>query len=161
VAVVGTWLSFVLIAQSRSARMRVQTLNESHPVAFLRSAQVAATTNRSLRRIAKAKHSTFSPVKAYYTVVAEPGALLLVTGSRRLQTVVTFRSDEVRDVRVGSTSWVFANYTTLFFGITAEQTVYELPVRINCPTPTSLRPADKVLAGQIAERMISTIRSIG
>jgi hypothetical protein len=65
-----------------------------------------------------------------------------------------FSAAEIRDVRVGRTSLFTVNYTTLFIGIAAGGTIFDLPIRINGPYETSMFPADSGGAAELASGMV-------
>ncbi|MFJ3394673.1 hypothetical protein [Leifsonia aquatica] len=137
------WWAVSSFVWRRETHSRVDALHAAHPAALITSAQVAAVTHRALKRIAKADGGAFRRTGPYYSVVVVPGSLRLVARGATPLTVAEFNSEDVRDGSIGKTSWVFADYTTLFLGIRAGETTFDLPIRINGPLETSLFPASE------------------
>lgn len=138
-------------------RLQGRAISRAQPGAVVVSCTAAFVTTLALRRIGRSDGKRYGPTGRVYSLAASQGHLRLLRG-RTAETIADFDSDAIRDVRVGTTSWGLADYTTLFFGITVGGNTYELPIRINGPRQTSMLTASREWAD---DRAAMIIRELG
>lgn len=151
---VGAYLRHI----RNTLREQVSAISTKFPEAVSTSAQGAAVTNLALGRITRAGGTRKQRTGQIYSVIASSGHLSLVRG-READIVAEFDGCQVRDVRVGTTSVLLADYTTLFFGIAAGGTTFELPIRINGPLPTSIMTASREWATDRGNTILEIVRA--
>ena len=125
-------------------------------LAVVVSCTAALVTTLALRRIGRIDGRGYGPTGRVYSLAGSQGHLLLLRG-RTAETIADFDSTALRDVRVGTTSWGLADYTTLFCGINVDGNTYELPIRINGPRQTSMLTASR---GWAEDRAAAIIRAV-
>jgi hypothetical protein len=126
------------------------------PGAVITPCTAAFVTRLALRRIGKAGGNSFCSTGPVYSIAAYPGHLRVLRG-RSAVVIADFRTEEISDVRVGTTSFLLADFTTLFVGIKAGGTTYELPIRVNGPHPTSIYTARPEWAAERGDAMLKHI----
>jgi hypothetical protein len=141
VVAIGVGMAVCFWVWSRSTRARVAAIRRERGDVLLVSAQVSFWTHRALRRISATSGTQFVRTGSFFTVVIDDAGVELVRGAGSPSPVASFSTSQIRDVAVGHSTFVYARYTVLKFGIAAGSTVYELPIRVNGPGPTSLMPA--------------------
>jgi hypothetical protein len=159
VVLVAAGVAIFVLTWRHIIREQVAAVSTRYPDSLTTSAQSAAVTHRSLRRIAREDGTAFRTTGTLYSLVATHGCLRLL-GGRTAHVVAEFAADQVVDVRVGTTSVLLADYTTLFFGIRAGGTTYELPIRVNGPRPTSMLTARRSWATDRGDAVLEVVRSV-
>ena len=158
VLLVVAGLGVFLSVAKATIHKQVLAISTMFPEALTTSAQSAVVTRLALRRIGDVggyRHTRTGPI---YSVVATRGHLRLVRG-RQAQIVAQFSADQVGDVRVGTTSVLLADYTTLFFGIRTGGNTFELPVRVNGPRATSMLTASRGWARVRGDEIMQVLRT--
>lgn len=143
----------------RTLQVQRAAILAKDPGSLIIPCTAAIVTSRSLRRIQQANGHIYGRTGQVYSLVASPGQLRLFRG-RAVEVIASFRPGELRDVRVGSTSFGLADYTTMFFGVDAGQTTFELPVRVNGPRATSMFSSSRAWAEDRAEAVLRTLRQL-
>lgn len=138
-------------------RAQYAVLSARIPGAIITPCSAALVTRLALRRIGEATGNSFGSTGPVYSVAAYPGHLRVLRGKSAV-VVAEFGQEEISDVRVGTTSFLLADFTTLFVGIRAAGTTFELPIRVNGPHSTSIYTARRDWA---AERGNSMLKHIG
>lgn len=154
VLAVGLGICFFVL--KRSLRLQLFAIAAAFDDVLVTPCTAAGATFRALRRIGRARQIIFRRTGPVYSLAASPGCLRLFRG-RDSQLVAEFEGADVVDVRVGTTSFGLADYTTLFFGISAGSTTYELPIRVMGPRPTPMYAASTDWAIHRAAAIMSVL----
>ncbi|GAA2054213.1 hypothetical protein GCM10009820_13210 [Leifsonia soli] len=157
VLIAALWWAVKATIWRHDIRQRISSIRRSNPAALITSAQVSASTHRALRRIARESGGRFVRTGAFYSLVATPGELRLVGGANHPYTIASFPASDIRDGRIGKTSWVYVDYTTLFVGIKTAGTTFELPIRINGTGENAMFPASQAWAGSRWEKILQLL----
>lgn len=153
----GLALAAYYVSLKLLLRAQYSVVSAQMPGAIITPCSAALVTRLALRRIGKAAGTAFTSPGPVYSVAAYPGHLRVLRG-RSAVVIADFRTEEISDIRVGTTSFLLADFTTLFVGIRAAGTTYELPIRVNGPHPTSIYTARPEWA---AERSNAMLKQIG
>jgi len=134
-----------------------RSLARAHSRAVVVSCTAALVTNQALKRIGSVSGKRYGRTGPVYSLAATRGHLLLLRG-RNADVIADFGYEAVQDVRVGTTSWGFADYTTVFVGINAGGSTFELPIRVNGPRQTSPLTANRTWAKHLSAEIIREVK---
>ena len=152
----GFGLGVYWLVLKRTIREQRAAIAARYPGAVVFSAQAGVETHRALRRIGRARGTSYDRTGKVYSVSASPG-LLRLHCERSARVILEISAAEVADFRIGTTSVAVAAYTTLVFGVRVANTTFELPIRVMGPRPTSVTTASKEWAEARGAEMMRTI----
>jgi hypothetical protein len=156
VSLTVTLLVYLRVLRS-TLRIQCLAIERSHPGAVIVSCTAALVTNVALRRIGRPEGKSYGSTGRVFSLAASDGKVLLFRG-RTVEVFADFDSEALRDVRVGTTTWGLADFTTLFLGINVGGNTFELPVRVNGPRQTSLLTASRGWAHEQAIRILREVK---
>lgn len=130
-------------------------ISAAHPERIIDGAQSALVTTLALRQLGRQLGVTYPRTGPVFSLVISSDGLRLF-GGRAATSIAEFSASQLVDVRVDTTSVGVANYTTLFIGVSACPTTFELPIRVMGRKPTSLMTASR----EWGEELASEIRRV-